>query len=198
MNYDCIGAGQRTVELCELQEGWIDHKKKQDFVIEVYHKVFELHQMLWYLLQAYDMAEEELKEQIAKIVEKTDALADQSAEQLKEMELSVHRQKVNELLKAACHRTKASIHSQPAYYFGHNFKKANLDGKDFSQSLMIGSNLEGCSLKHVNFLGADLRDVNVKNTDLSTCIYLTQMQVNSMRGNKNTKLPEHIEVPSVW
>ena len=81
---------------------------------------------------------------------------------------------------------------------GKNFKRANLDGKDFSMSFLIMANLEGCSLKGTNFLGADLRDTNIQNTDLSESIFLTQMQVNAARGNKATQLPKHLTKPTTW
>lgn len=38
-------------------------------------------------------------------------------------------------------------------YTSRNFKKAVLDGQDFSMSLLIAANLEGCSLRGANFLG---------------------------------------------
>jgi uncharacterized protein YjbI with pentapeptide repeats len=65
-------------------------------------------------------------------------------------------------------------------------------------ALMIAANLEGCSLRGTNFLGADMRDANIKNTDLSSCVFLTQMQINSAKGNRNTKLPGNLSYPDSW
>jgi len=83
-------------------------------------------------------------------------------------------------------------------FLGKDFKKINLDGSNFSMSLMIGANLEGCSLKGTIFLGADMRDANLKNTNLSECLFLTQMQINCAKGNLNTKLPASLSPPKSW
>ncbi|MGL6219101.1 MAG: pentapeptide repeat-containing protein, partial [Lacrimispora sphenoides] len=58
--------------------------------------------------------------------------------------------------------------------------------------------LSGCSLWKTNFLGADLRDANIKNADLSNSIFLTQMQINSAIGNSNTKIPINLTRPATW
>jgi uncharacterized protein YjbI with pentapeptide repeats len=58
--------------------------------------------------------------------------------------------------------------------------------------------MEGCSLKGTNFLGADMRDAVIGNTDLSESLFLTQMQVNSARGNSGTLLPEKLTRPTFW
>ncbi|MGL4798229.1 MAG: pentapeptide repeat-containing protein, partial [Cellulosilyticaceae bacterium] len=63
---------------------------------------------------------------------------------------------------------------------------------------MIAANLEKCCLKRANFLGADMRDTNMKDTDLSESLFLTQMQINSAKGNAETKLPSYLSRPSTW
>jgi len=65
-------------------------------------------------------------------------------------------------------------------------------------ALMIAANLKGCSLKKTNFLGADMRDANIKDTDLSGCVFLTQMQINAAQGNAKTKLPANLSRPFSW
>lgn len=49
-----------------------------------------------------------------------------------------------------------------------------------------------------DFIGADLRDANLNGANLSTSMFLTQMQVNSAKGNGKTILPAHIQKPSHW
>lgn len=83
-------------------------------------------------------------------------------------------------------------------FLGKHFKGKNLDGHNLSMSLLIAANLEQCSLRRTNFLGADMRDANIKNTDLSESLFLTQMQINSAKGNTATKLPAYLERPSSW
>lgn len=81
---------------------------------------------------------------------------------------------------------------------GENMQRKNLIGKDFSMSLLIAANLEQANLYSANFLGADMRDVNICNTDLSQSIFLTQLQINTAKGNKNTILPPFLHKPEVW
>ncbi len=66
-------------------------------------------------------------------------------------------------------------------YTSRNFKKAVLDGQDFSMSLLIAANLEGCSLRGANFLGADLRDSNLKNADLSERVFQLRLRLTAQK-----------------
>jgi len=50
----------------------------------------------------------------------------------------------------------------------------------------------------VNFLGADLRDCNVKDADLTDALFLTQAQINAAIGNAATQLPPRLLRPSHW
>lgn len=58
--------------------------------------------------------------------------------------------------------------------------------------------MRNTDLRVVNFIGADLRDVNFSGADLSTSMFLTQMQINSAKGDVKTTLPLHIHRPSHW
>ncbi|WP_328198910.1 pentapeptide repeat-containing protein [Cytobacillus kochii] len=53
-------------------------------------------------------------------------------------------------------------------------------------------------VRAVNFIVADLRDVNFSGADLSTSIFLSQMQINSTKGDVKTTLPSHIHRTSHW
>ena len=49
-----------------------------------------------------------------------------------------------------------------------------------------------------DLLGADLRDADVRGTDLSAALFLTQPQVNAMVGDAATTLPEGLSRPARW
>ncbi|WP_233433795.1 pentapeptide repeat-containing protein [Lysinibacillus sphaericus] len=51
-------------------------------------------------------------------------------------------------------------------------------------------------LRGVDFIGADLRDANLCGANLSTAMFL--MQINSAIGNHQTKLPFYLRMPSHW
>lgn len=53
-------------------------------------------------------------------------------------------------------------------------------------------------MQNCDFLGADLRDADLSNANLSGSIFLTQAQVNAAIGNKQTKLPQHLNIPQHW
>lgn len=63
--------------------------------------------------------------------------------------------------------------------------------------LMV-ADLSECKLDQTNFLGADLRDDDLRNTDLSHSYFLTQGQINSAKGNSETKLPIYLNMPDAW
>jgi uncharacterized protein YjbI with pentapeptide repeats len=157
--------------------------------------------MLWYLVEAFSLTSDEyLKSAIDALIFKNEQMTRQSPDDISQLNIEKYRLKVNVVLKrvTSTFSVDASDKIRSTDYFGRDFKKANLDGRDFSMSLMIAANLEGCSLQRTNFLGADMRDTNLKNTDLSECIFLTQMQINSAKGNSNTKLPINLSCPTDW
>lgn len=199
LGYDCFGAGQKATKICENNGIWTTGEQQAKLVFEVYHIVFQLYQMMWYLLEAEAYVKESgLMEQLDELIEENIRMTDGTPEEICNLEIDCYRNRVNEVLKKVCglHGTGNLDHSKNC--FGKNFKKANLDQKDFSMALMIASNLEGCSLKNTIFLGADLRDANIRNTDLSSCRFLTQMQINSAQGNSKTKLPSGLTRPKTW
>ncbi|WP_141539363.1 pentapeptide repeat-containing protein, partial [Bacillus sp. AFS075034] len=57
---------------------------------------------------------------------------------------------------------------------------------------------QNADLRGVDFIGADLRDADLRGANLSTSMFLTQMQINSAKGDVKTILPSHIQRPSHW
>ncbi len=194
LSYDCFGAGQKVTQIIYKGEDWRKSPHCRQQMFEVFHIVTQLHQVLWYLLETYRMSNnQKMQEDIRTLIRKNEHMTTLSPNEILMLDIESYRKSVNTILKGI-------NTSQPKKvdYMGKNFKRANLDGKDFSMSFLIMANLEGCSLKGTNFLGADLRDTNIQNTDLSESIFLTQMQVNAARGNKATQLPKHLTKPTTW
>lgn len=50
----------------------------------------------------------------------------------------------------------------------------------------------------INLMGAGLRDADIRGTDLRKSLFVTQSQINSAKGNLETKLPERIEYPKKY
>lgn len=199
--YDCFGAGQKVTQDCFPNINWKTHPEKANEIFEVFLIVFQLHQMQWYLLESLTLiSAQPLKSSIKALIAENEEIANLPSDKILQFDIEKYRSKVNSVLKQVSDLIAVDSVNETNRkdYFGKNFKKANLNGKNLSMALMIAANLEGCSLKGTNFLGVDLRDANIKNTDLSGSVFLTQMQINSAKGNRNTKLPKSLSHPESW
>lgn len=199
--YDCFGAGQKVTQEIYHGTDWRSTPEIANQIFEVFLIVFQLHQMLWYLLEASTIiSTKELKIDIDALILENEQITNRSPEEILAFNLDHYKLKVNNILKKISKliATESTENKRSYDFIGHNFKKENLNNKDFSMALLIAANLEGCSLRGTNFLGSDLRDTNIKNTDLSESIFLTQMQINSAIGNHNTKLPGLLVYPIAW
>lgn len=201
VTYDCFGAGQKTTNLF-AGVTWKKDENQAANIFALFLIVFQLHQMLWYLMDARVYTKDnELLVTIDTLVIEYEKLLERPIEDILQFNVEEYRNKVNHVLRHIIKEVVCINSSKQANYInylGKNFKGANLDRQDFSMSLLIAANMEGCSLTHASFLGADLRDANVCNANLSESIFLTQMQVNAAKGNLNTKIPCHLTRPFNW
>ncbi|WP_444642500.1 pentapeptide repeat-containing protein [Caproiciproducens sp. R1] len=199
--YECLGAGQKTTQIYSSVGDWKTAPGQAEAIFQTFSVLFQLHQILWYLIEAASLtSDEKTAAAVDALIEENQQMSQFSRGSLLEPDIAGHKSKANRILK----KIIGSISSedpesrQRADFLGKNFRKASLDRKDFSMSLLIAADLEGCSLDKTVFLGADLRDANLKNTDLSRSVFLTQMQINSAKGNRNTRLPDGLRRPSAW
>lgn len=200
MAYDCFGAGQMVTQLYPPNSNWMTNPQQAQEMFQLFSTVFQLHQMLWYLIQAWSATcQERLAGEIQGLITEYEHMALLSPAQMLALELEPYRLRVNTALKKTVQTVARGAPGEKGRDFcGTDFKLAKLDGRDFSMSFLIGANLEGCSLVGACFLGADLRDANLKNTDLRESLFLTQMQINAAQGDKHTKLPPGLSRPSSW
>lgn len=185
--YDCFGAGQRVTKM------YLDSPVDQE-VCQVYLAMYRLYQMLWYLLQAKSYGQKQVEESL-QMIQKIIAL---SAKELLQVDIDTIIVDTKKVLKKATDALTISDVTKKQTYFQKDLSFKNLDHKDFSMAIMIACNLEGSSLEKTNFLATDLRDTNIKNTDMSNCLFLTQGQINSAIGNQNTRLPTYLTRPETW
>lgn len=204
--YDCFGAGQKVTQNSSFDGDWRSPDGKAEEIFGAFRIVFQLHQIEWYLLEALSLtSDNRIESAIEALISENEEMTSRTANEILRLDIEVYRSKANELLKQVSRTAsaqpmcssdgKANVGKD---YIGKDFQRANLNGSDFSMALLIAANLEGCSLHCTNFLGADMRDVNVKNTNLSDSLFLSQMQINSAKGNANTKLPVNLSRPASW
>ncbi|MDP4086232.1 MAG: hypothetical protein Q8934_16660 [Bacillota bacterium] len=62
----------------------------------------------------------------------------------------------------------------------------------------MSTDLRNTDLRCVDFIGPDLRIANISEANLSTSMFLTQIQIISANGNDKTILPSHIQPPPQW
>lgn len=195
--YDCMGAGQKVTQDCCQNGDWRTNPKQANEIFEVFKVMTRLHQMLWYLIDASRLAgDAETDGLIDALICENERMTALPPNELLRLDVRDYQTRVNQVLVNIGEKTGRP--EKTTDFIGKNLKKANLDNWDFSMALMIAADLSGCSLYRANFLGADMRDANIRDADLSESLFLTQMQVNSANGNGNTKLPLKLARPFFW
>lgn len=210
--YDCLGSGQKVAQVTYCGNDWISNKDAAKEMFEVFVVMKQLHEMLWYLTEAYAIQpEQDMKDKINLKIKEIEKLTHLNAALLIKLDLAVIRAGVNDLLlqtselvrKKALNNRTISLKFKKTFgggydLIGKDLRKQKLKGANLSGAFMIAANLNEVDLSYTDLLGADLRDTNLSGANLSKSIYLTQAQINSANGDTNTKLPKLIVRPMHW
>lgn len=208
--YDCFGAGQKVAQVIFEGKDWIESKKLSKDMFEAFLVIRSLHEMMWYLIGAMaNKSTNSIYDEIKNMIDETNILTNLSYEKLMEVNIDGHRNKVNELLKKSSNlihedaikiksKYKSKKINRGLDFIGKDLSKYNLIGADFKGSLLIAANLRNSDLSYANFIGADLRDADISGADLTNSVFVTQIQINSAKGNSKTKLPKNLNRPSYW
>ena len=81
---------------------------------------------------------------------------------------------------------------------GADLEDADLRGADLRGACLIGVDLRGADLRCADLIGVDLRGADLRGADLTGCLYLTQPQLASARGDGTTRLPSSLRRPDHW
>ncbi|KHD34966.1 hypothetical protein NL50_15000 [Clostridium acetobutylicum] len=201
--YDCLGAGQKVAQVTFEGQSWSDNTKYADKMFEAFIIMRQLHEMLWYLTEAFKLNKDQDKKSIELLIEETEKRTLLKADELLKLDIEAHRNKVNLVLKNTSEliRTKSGNNSRKKKrvdYFGANLKKVNLRGADLRGALLIAANMRGADLSYADLIGADMRDADISGANLEKSIFVTQAQINTTKGDSNTRLPKRITHPSYW
>lgn len=203
--YDCFGAGQHITQLMSEKPDWNSISRKEgEMIVQSYLTVMQLHQILWYLTEASIISLINTEKNLLNtLIAEGKKLAEQPLNVLQSLNIESYRERSNKQLKHISKSITAtlsghSVKETGKNYMGKNMQKKNLIGKDFTVSCLIAAGLEQANLYGANFLGADMRDTNIRNTDLSQSLFLTQIQINSAIGSRNTVLPPYLYKPMSW
>jgi uncharacterized protein YjbI with pentapeptide repeats len=210
--YDCFGAGQKVAQITYGGHSWGQYPESAKQMFEAFLIMRQLHEMLWYLTEAFVLQRDQaVKEEIGLIIDKTEQLTLLKAESLLAVDIEAHRVKVNALLKSTSELVRAKARSvkntsskgrkgssRRLDYFGADLRKINLIGADLRGACLIAANLRGVDLSGADFIGADLRDADLSGANLTNSIFITQAQINTAKGDSQTKLPIRLVRPNYW
>ena len=81
---------------------------------------------------------------------------------------------------------------------GANLKGANLSFANLTEADLSEANLEGADLTGALCVETTLNGANLSGADLSQVRKVTPDKIITAKGDKDTKLPNHLERPSHW
>jgi uncharacterized protein YjbI with pentapeptide repeats len=202
--YDCFGAGQKVSQLTFGGQDWrrAPHTAKQMF--EVFSTMRDLHALLWYLSEALGLPPAgPLHAEVALALDETERLTRHSPEALRGLDVEAHRRAVNALLARTSELVRAegghnTRDHRGADLIGAKLKGADLRGANFRGAYLIGADLRGADLRRADLTGADLRGANLAGADLTGSIFMIQSQLDSAKGDTETKLPAWLSAPAHW
>lgn len=180
--YDCFGAGQRVSALPVPPA-------RMHALLPV---VRQLHELLWYLAEAAELAP---SAEVAAAAARIAALDPAGP-----VDVPAERAAVAPLLRAAA----ATVRRGRSYadHAGADLSGARLRGDlsyaVFRGALLLGADLRGARLVRAELLGADLRGADLSGADLTGALYLTRTQVGGALGSPATTLPPALDRPPHW
>jgi hypothetical protein len=194
VSYDCFGAGQRVAAT----------GVPRAVMVEVFPSVRQLHEMLCYLAEAQHRPEAAgLRDELGQAYASVEGLTVLPVDRLLALDLPEIRTGVGALLTRVSERVRRPF-GQPASAHprgvrpGADLRGRDLRGAYLRGALLIATDLRGADLRDADVLGADVRDARVDGADLATTLFLTQSQVNALRGDARTRLPRSLDRPGHW
>ncbi|MFF2448858.1 pentapeptide repeat-containing protein [Neobacillus sp. NPDC058068] len=207
--FDCFGAGQKVSQITFGGINWQESPESAEKMYKVFPIMQQLHEMLSYLTEALALkATRPIHKELRIALDETERLSHLSPDSLMDLNVPSHRAEVNALLLRTSElvwtesrrqqKNGKRINRRGADLMGTNLKGANLRGANLRGSYLIAADLRDADLREADLIGADLRDADLRGADLTDSIFLTQVQINSAKGDARTKLPHLIVRPTHW
>lgn len=204
-SYECFGAGQKVSQVTYSGRDWRQNPELANEMFDVFPIMQQLHEMLFYLNEALTFEEAQpIYLELKAAIEETEHLTFLNPKSIIELNVSTHRVKVNELLLKTSELVRAQAPLKKPYkkngrnFIGAKLRGADLSGGNFSGAILITADLRDSDMRMTDLIGADLRDADLRGANMTESIYLTQAQVNSAKGDHNTKLPKTLRTPAHW
>ena len=202
--YDCFGAGQKVTQVTVGGHDWRRTPQIAAQSFEVFAVMRQLHELLWYLTEALTLQRARpLYGELSLALDDTERLTQESVGALVELDLATHRRDVKSLLLRTSELVRAEAHRhvidrRGADLIGADLIGADLRGANLRGAYLIGADLEGADLGTADLTGADLRGADLRGADLTESVFLTQSQLDSAKGDLDTKVPPSLTRPTHW
>lgn len=210
--FDCFGAGQKVSQVSFAGHDWVTYPESAKKMFGVFQIMRQLHELIWYLKEALTLHPAHLiHNELGYMLGKTDRITYYSPDSLMELDMAKHREDVDALLKKTSEFVRAEAYmwrNNPSKrrktfggkidFTGADLKRIDLKGENLRGAYLIAADLRGADLNGVDFIGADLRDADLRGADLTKSIFLTQAQINTAKGDINTKIPLSLSRPMHW
>lgn len=209
--FDCFGAGQRVAQSTYAGVSWRDDPGSRAEMFAVFPIVRDLHELLWYVAEteSYGLGVELLRD-VESARETTLSLVELGPSELLRVDVDSHRATVAQILGRVSQEIRSAVDNPlvttkstrdigpRGNLLGRSLARMSLRGADLRGALLIAADLTGSDLTATNLIGADLRDARLHGADLSRALFLTQRQVNSALGDRDTALPAVLQRPQHW
>jgi hypothetical protein len=210
--FDCFGAGQRVTQRTFSGRSWRESPELGRQMFTVFGVVRQLHEVLWYLRQAVQLPQAQpLRAELQAAYDEIERVTGRPAEEILAVDVAPYREAANALLARVSERVRAEaaarVPEHPAGsrrirsggdLLGARLAGADLRGADLRGACLIAADLTRADLGGADVIGADLRDADLGGADLSEALFLTQMQVDAARGDRETRLPLSLHRPAHW
>ena len=210
--FDCLGAGQVVSQVTFKGLSWRDDPEIGTKMFQVFPIMEQIHEMIAYAAEAlsYELPPA-LSEKLNMQLNELQSLTKRDADQLLSLDIVMYRFPLNELLSETSNYIRGKLiqkissikkakdyNHERADWIGKKLSGQNLQAVNLRGAYLIAADMRNADLRAVDFIGADLRDADLRGANLSTSMFLTQMQINSAKGDEKTLLPFYIQRPSHW
>lgn len=210
--FECFGAGQKVAQVSFGGHDWREVPESSKQMFKVFLMMRQFHELLWYLTEALTLQPARpIHDALRSKLGETERLTRLSPGSLLELDVAVTRADVNTLLLKTSELVRAEARhgkktpSRPQKTLGRgldligaDLRRTDMRGENLRGAYLIAADLRGADLSRADFIGADLRDADLRGADLTDSIFLTQAQINTAKGDRNTKLPLQLSRPTHW
>lgn len=185
--FDCFGAGQQVAQVTYAGHHWRQKPATTaDEMFAVFIVMRSLHELLWYLDEANELAPTTALDTMIGHIE---TLTNGTPTEILALDIPQLRADANVLLRRASDTVRGEHHRdlRGADLIGHDLRGADLRNASLRGAYLIGADLSGADLRRADVIGADFRGANLSAADLTGALYLTQAQLDAARGDSTTR-----------